>query len=90
MVEERDISSLLDALQSNRHLLARTRVCLARLERNPRRYYGRDEVNTPRRIAAIIYQTPGLTRRVMEDPRLQVDAGFDVGVMKKSERLVMV
>jgi len=90
MSEEHDISSLLDALQSNRPLLARTRVCLARLQRNPRRYYGRDEVNAPRRIAKTIYHTPGLARRVMEDPRLQIDAGFDVGVMKKSERLAMV
>ena len=90
MLEEPDISSLLDALQSNRLLLARTRICLARLQRNPRRYHGRDEVNAPRKIANIINLTPGLTRRVTEDPRLQVDPELDIGVMKKSERLALV
>lgn len=90
MLEEPDISSLLDALQSNRLLLARTRICLARLQRNPRRYHGRDEVNAPRKIAHIINLTPGLARRVMDDPRLQVDAELDVGVMKKSDRLALV
>jgi len=89
MLEEPDISLLLDALRSNRLLLARTRICLDRLERNPRRYHG-DEFSAPRRIAYIIHLTPGLSRRVKEDPRLQVDAGFDVGVMKKSERLALV
>jgi hypothetical protein len=90
MLEEPDISSLLDALNSNRILLVRTRICLARLQRNPRRYHGRIEVNAPRKIAYMINLTPGLTRRVLEDPRFQEDSNLDVGVMKKSERLLMV
>ena len=89
MLEEPDISSLLDALNSNRLLLARTRICLARLQRNPRRYHGRIEVNAPRKIAYMINLTPGLARLVLEDPRFQ-DAGVHVGVMKKSERLLRV
>lgn len=90
MLEEPDISSLLDALNSNRLLLARTRICLARLQRNPRRYHGRIEVNAPRKIAYMINLTPGLARQVLEDPRFQDDSGIDVGVMKKSERLLRV
>lgn len=61
-----------------------------RLQRNPRRYYGRMEVNAPRKIACMINSTPGLTRRVLEDPRVQSVQDLDVGVMKKSERLIMV
>jgi hypothetical protein len=90
MLEEPDISSLLDALNSNRVLLARTRICLGRLQRNPRRYHGRIEINAPRKIAYMINLTPGLARRVLEDPRFQEDSSLDVGVMKKSERLLMV
>jgi hypothetical protein len=90
MLEEPDISSLLDALNSNRVLLARTRICLARLQRNPRRYHGRIDVNAPRKIAYMINLTPGLARRVLEDPRFQEDSALDVGVMKKSERLLLV
>jgi len=90
MLEEPDISSLLDALNSNRLLLARTRICLARLQRNPRRYHGRIEVNAPRKIAYMINLTPGLARLVLEDPRFQDGPGVDVGVMKKSERLLRV
>ena len=90
MLEEPDISSLLDALNSNRLLLARTRICLSRLQKNPRRYHGRIEVNAPRKIAYMINLTPGLARRVLEDPRFQEDRNLDVGVMKKSERFLMV
>ena len=90
MLEEPDISSLLDALNSNRLLLARTRICLTRLQRNPRRYHGRIEVNAPRKIAYMINLTPGLARQVLEDPRFQDDSDIDVGVMKKSERLLRV
>jgi hypothetical protein len=90
MLEEPDISSLLDALNSNRLLLARTRICLARLQRNPRRYHGRIEVNAARKIAYMINLTPGLARQVLEDPRFQNDSDVDVGVMKKSERLLRV
>jgi hypothetical protein len=90
MLEEPDISSLLDALHSNRVLLARTRICLLRLQRNPRRYHGRIEVNAPRKIAYMINLTPGLAQRVLEDPRFREDSTVDVGVMKKSERLYMV
>jgi hypothetical protein len=89
MLEEADISSLIDALSYNRVLLARTRICLTRLQKNPRRYHGRIEANAPRKIAYMISLTPGLARRVLEDPRLQEDGTF-VGVMKKSERLNMV
>lgn len=90
MLDEPDISSLLDVLNSNRLLLARTRICLTRLQKNPRRYHGRIEVNHPRRIAHMINLTPGLARRVLEDPRFQEESSLDVGVMKKSERLRMV
>jgi hypothetical protein len=89
MLEE-DISSLLDALNSNRLLLARTRVCLARLQKNPRRYHGRIEVNAPRKIAYMISLTPGLAQRVLDDPRFQEEDDLDIGVMKKSERLLQV
>jgi hypothetical protein len=89
MLEEPDISSLIDALNDNRVLLARTRICLTRLQKNPRRYNGRIEANAPRKIAYMINLTPSLARRVLEDPRLQED-GTIVGVMKKSERLRMV
>jgi len=89
MLEESDISSLIDALNYNRVLLARTRICLARLQKNPRRYHGRIEANAPRKIAYMINLTPGLATRVLEDPRLQEDCTI-VGVMKKSERLRMV
>jgi hypothetical protein len=90
MLDERDISSLLDALNANRVLLARTRICVIRLQKNPRRYHGRSDVNPSRKIADIIISTPGLAQRVLEDPRLQVDGSIDIGVMKKSERLLMV
>lgn len=90
MLEEPDISSLLEALNSNRLLLARTRICLARLQKNPRRYHGRIEVSPHRKIAYMINITPGLARRVLEDPRFQEDPYLNVGVMKKSERLLMV
>jgi len=90
MLEEPDISSLLDALNSNRLLLTRTRICLARLQKNPRRYHGRIDVNAPRKIAYMINLTPGLARRVLEDPRFQEDNALDAGVMKKSERLLLV
>jgi hypothetical protein len=90
MLDEPEISALLDALNSNRILLARTRICLGRLQRNPRRYHGRIEINAPRKIAYMINLTPGLARRVLEDPRFQEDSSLDVGVMKKSERLLMV
>jgi hypothetical protein len=90
MLQEPDISSLLDALNANRLLLARTRICLIRLQKNPRRYHGRIEVNAPRKIAYMINLTPGLARRVLEDPRFHEDADTDIGVMKKSERLLMV
>jgi hypothetical protein len=90
MLEEPDISSLLNALNSNRLLLARTRICLARLQKNPRRYYGRIEVNAPRKIAYMINITPGLARRVLEDPRFQEDSTLNIGIMKKSERLLTV
>lgn len=89
-MEEPDISSLLDALSSNRVLLAQTRICLARLQKNPRRYHGRIEANAPRKIAYMINLTPGLARRVLEDPRFQTDYDLDIGVMKKSERLLKV
>jgi len=89
MLEEPDITSLLDALNTNRPLLARTRICLARLQKNPRRYHGRLEVNNARKIAYMINLTPGLARRLLEDPRFQ-DDDEDIGVMKKSERLLMV
>ena len=89
MLEEPDISSLIDALNYNRVLLARTKICLTRLQKNPRRYHGRIEANAPRKIAYMINLTPGLARRVLEDPRLQ-ENGTLVGVMKKSERLLLV
>ena len=90
MLDERDISSLIDALNANRVLLARTRICLIRLQKNPRRYHGRSAVNPPRKIADMIINTPGLAQRVLEDPRLQDDGGIDIGVMKKSERFLLV
>ena len=34
--------------------------------------------------------TPGLAQRVLEDPRLQIDESLDIGVMKKSERFLLV
>ena len=89
MLDEPDISSLIDALSYNKVLLARTRICLARLQKNPRRYHGRIEANAPRKIAYMINLTPGLARRVLDDPRLQEDSTV-VDVMKKSERLRMV
>jgi len=90
MLEEPDVTSLLDALNTNRPLLARTRICLARLQKNPRRYDGRLEVNNARKIAYMINLTPGLARRLLEDPRFQDEDDLDIGVMKKSERLLMV
>ena len=90
MLEEPDITSLLDALNSNRLLLARTRICLTRLQRNPHRYHGRIEVNAPRKIASMITLTPGLAQRVLEDPRFQDFGDLDIGVMKASERLLLV
>jgi hypothetical protein len=90
MLDERDISSLIDALNANRVLLARTRICLIRLQKNPRRYHGRSDVNPSRKIADMIINTPGLSQRLLEDPRLQDDGSVDIGVMKKSERLFMV
>lgn len=89
-MQEEDISSLLDALNSNRLLLARTRVCLARLQKNPRRYHGRIEVNGPRKIAYMINLTHGLAQRVLDDPRFQEEGNLEIGVMKKSERLLQV
>ena len=67
---EPDISSLLDVLSANRTLLACTKICLIRLERNLRPYYGRVEANTPRKIANMINLTPSLARRVLDNPRL--------------------
>lgn len=90
MLDEGDISSLIGALNANRVLLARTRICLIRLQKNPRRYHGRSDVNPPRKIADMIINTPGLAQRVLEDPRLQDNGGMDIGVMKKSERLLLV
>jgi hypothetical protein len=90
MLEEPDISSLLEALNSNRLLLARTRICLSRLQKDPRRYHGRVDISAPRKIAYMINITPGLAKRILEDPRFQEDSSIDVGVMKKSERLLMV
>jgi hypothetical protein len=90
MFDEPDVSSLLDVLNSNRLLLARTRICLIRLQKNPRRYHGRIEANHPRKIAYMINLTPGLARRVLEDPRFREESNIDVGVMKKSERLLRV
>ena len=87
VLEEPDISALLEALVSNKLLLARTRVCLRRLQRNPRRYHGRIEGNPARKIAYIIHLTPGLARRVLDDPRFDDDSDIDTGVITTSERL---
>lgn len=38
----------------------------------------------------MINLTPGLARLVLEDPRFQDGPDVDVGVMKKSERLLRV
>ena len=94
---------MLEEYRAQPQLLARLRIYLTRLERNPPRYFRVppalealnlnaifDRSYGPRAMACLLRYQGVQAQRILDDPRYQVDPSIDSGIITKSERQRLV